>query len=274
MGETEIAKLTDYVMQMAVEKGPNLILAIITLALGWWGINVLTRVFRRAMNRSKNEISELSSFLSRFASIALKVMLLVSVAAMIGIETTSFIAVLGAAGLAVGLALQGSLANFAGGILIILFKPYKIGDYIDGTGGSGTVKRIDILHTVLVTFDNKVITIPNALLSNNAVVNYSMEENRRLDVNIGISIDSDMQKVRNVVTETISGDLRILNEPAPESLIMAINDFSMTLSIRLWVKSEDYWPMYFYYLETFRQRFEQNDIHIPFPRRDIQIIQK
>lgn len=274
MGEAEISKVSEYVIRMAVEKGPNLILAIITLVLGWWGINILTRLFKKAMNRSKSEISELSTFLSRFAAIALKVMLLVSVASMIGIETTSFIAVLGAAGLAVGLALQGSLANFAGGILIILFKPYKVGDYIDGMGGSGTVTRIDILHTVLLTPDNKVITIPNALLSNNAVVNYSMQENRRMDLNFSISNRNDMDKIRTVVNGLIEEDKRILKEPAPETIITAMNEYSMNIAIRLWVKTPDYWPVYYYSLETLIRRFEQNDIQIPVPKRDIHVIQK
>lgn len=274
MNENEITNLTNQLIQLALDKGPGLLLALITLILGWWLINVLTRALRKAMNRSRSDMGQLSSFFSRFIAIALKVMLLVSVATMIGIETTSFIAVLGAAGLAVGLALQGSLANFAGGILIILFKPFKVGDYIDGEGGTGTVTRIDLLHTVLLTVDNKVITIPNGQLSNNSVTNYSMEETRRVDFNIGVAYHTDIKQARNVVLDTLKGDERVLADPAPVSFLTSLDDSSMNISTRVWVKSGDYWGVYFDNLEKIKEEFDKHHISIPFPQRDVHMMTK
>jgi small conductance mechanosensitive channel len=271
MENFDISQISSHLLQMAVEKGPGLLLALLTLILGWWGINIITRVFKRTIKRSKNDISQLSTFISKFISIALKVMLLVSVASMIGIETTSFIAVLGAAGLAVGLALQGSLANFAGGILIILFKPYKVGDYIEGNGGSGTVRKIDILHTVLITPDNKVITVPNGQLSNNSVTNYSMEELRRLDFNIGIAYSSSIKTARKVVLDTLSNDERIMKEPAPVCFLTSLDDSSMNISTRVWVKTSDYWAVNFENLEKIKEEFDKNNIEIPFPQRDVNL---
>lgn len=274
MGESELTNLTNQLIQLAVDKGPGILLALLTLVLGWWLINILTRAFRKAMNRSKNDMTQISSFFSKFIGIALKVMLLVSVASMIGIETTSFIAVLGAAGLAVGLALQGSLANFAGGILIIFFKPFKVGDYIDGNGGSGVVTHIDLLHTVLLTVDNKVITIPNGQLSNNSVTNYSMEETRRVDFNVGIAYHTDIKLARQVALETISGDERVQKDPEPVAFLTALDDSAMNLQIRVWTKTSDYWGVYFDNLEMIKEAFDKHNISIPFPQRDIHMITK
>jgi len=273
MPETEITNLTNQLIQLALDKGPGLLLAILTLAIGWWAINVFTRVIRKAISRSKNDISQLSAFFSRFFGIALKVMLVVSVASMIGIETTSFIAVIGAAGLAVGLALQGSLANFAGGILIIMFKPYKVGDFIEGNGGSGTVTRIDLLHTVLLTPDNKVITVPNGQLSNNSVTNYSMQETRRVDFNVGIAYGADIKLARKVMLDTLVGDDRIKKDPEPVVHLTSLDDSSVNMSARVWVNTSDYWPVYFSNLEKLKEAFEKNNIEIPFPQRDVHMRQ-
>jgi small conductance mechanosensitive channel len=269
MPETEITNLTNQLFQLALDKGPGLLLAVLTLIFVWWAINVFTRVIRKAISRSKNDISQLSSFFSRFFGIALKVMLFVSVASMIGIETTSFIAVLGAAGLAVGLALQGSLANFAGGILIIMFKPYKVGDFIEGNGGTGTVTRIDLLHTVLLTPDNKVITVPNGQLSNNSVTNYSMLEIRRLDFNVGIAYGADIKLARKVMLDTLVTDSRVLSDPEPVVHLTSLDDSSVNMSARVWVKTPDYWDVFFANLERIKESLDKNNIEIPFPQRDL-----
>jgi small conductance mechanosensitive channel len=269
MEQNQINGITDQLIGLAFEKGPGLLLALFTLVLGWWGINILARFLRKALNRSKSDISQLSSFFSKFLSFGLKIMLLVSVASMIGIETTSFIAVLGAAGLAVGLALQGSLANFAGGILIILFKPFKVGDFIDGSGGTGTVTKIDLLHTVLLTVDNKVIIIPNGQLSNNSVTNFSREELRRVDFNIGIAYHSDIKEARKVALDMLGQDELVLKDPDPVAYISSLDDSSMNLSIRSWTRTENYWAVYFSNLERIKEAFDKHQIVIPFPQRDV-----
>jgi len=274
MGDYNLTYVLNHLTNLLIEKGPGIIMSLLTLIIGWWIINVITKVFKRALTKSKSDISNISIFLSKFINVTLKIMLLVSVASMIGIETTSFIAVIGAAGLAVGMALQGSLANFAGGILIILFRPYKVGDFIEGTGGTGTVARIDLLHTVLVTPDNKEITIPNAQLSNNSIVNYSMNDTRRLDFNIGISYGTDIKKARKIAIDTLAEDSRILTDPAPIAVITSLDDSSINLSTRVWVKPSDYWDVFFEYLEKIKEAFGANDIEIPFPQTDVNLKNK
>lgn len=274
MSELEITNITDRLIELAFNKGPGLLLALITLTIGWWVINLITKLFKKALTKANSEISQLTQFFGKFINISLKIMLLVSVASMIGIETTSFLTVLGAAGLAIGLALQGSLSNFAGGILIILFKPFKVGDYVETIGGSGTVSKIDLLHTVLNTPDNKVITIPNGQLSNNSVTNYSMKETRRLDFNIGISYTSNVKQAREIILSLLSKEERILKEPAAVVFLTSLDDSSINLSTRVWVNTPNYWPVYFENLEKIKEEFDKNKIEIPFPQRDIHIKSK
>jgi len=273
MKEQHLTSVSNQLIALAFEKGPGLLLALITLLLGWWGINILTRVLKKTMMRSKNANEELTIFITKLLNILFKVMLFISVASMIGIATTSFVALLGAAGLAVGLAMQGSLANFAGGVLIILFRPFKAGDFIEGNGGTGTVTNIDILHTTLLTPDNKVIIIPNGQLSNNSVTNFSREDKRRVDFNIGIAYESDIKTARKIVLETVSSDPRVLKTPEPVSFLTSLDDSSMKLSTRVWVQTSDYWGVFFDNLEKIKEAFDRNNISIPFPQRDIHMKQ-
>jgi len=204
-------------------------------------------------------------------SVILKVMLIISVASMIGIQMTSFIAVLGAAGLAVGLALQGSLANFAGGVLILFFKPYKIGDFIDASGFMGSVKEIQIFNTILKTPDNKTIIIPNGTLSNASITNFSTEETRRVDMTFGIGYSDDIQKAKNILESLLKNDSRVLNDPAYMIVVSELADSSVNLVVRAWCNSADYWNIYFSMQERVKLEFDKQGISIPFPQRDVHV---
>jgi len=260
-------------IELAMSYGPKLLLAIIVLFAGLWVIRGFNRILIREMEKNNIEPS-LQKFLSNFISISLRILLLISVASMIGIATTSFIAVLGAAGLAVGLALQGSLANFAGGVLILLFKPYKVGDVIEAQGFLGTVNEIQVFYTIIKSFDNKTIVIPNGNLSNNSITNYSTEKTRRADMTFGIGYDDDIQKAKEVIKSLVSDDDRILEEPAPSVVVSELADSSVNFSVKVWCNSADLWPVYFDMQEKVKMNFDSEGISIPYPQTDVHIHQK
>ena len=261
---------TDKAVELLMSYGPKLILAIVTLIIGLWLIKLFLKGLGKAMDRSKIEIS-LHKFLLGLLSVLLKVMLVISVASMIGIQMTSFIAILGAAGLAVGLALQGSLANFAGGVLILLFKPYKVGDFIDSSGQMGSVKEIQIFNTILKTPDNKTIVIPNGLLSNASITNFSTEPTRRVDMTFGIGYSDDIKKTREVLEGLVKNDKRIFEDPAPVIILSELGDSSVNFTIRAWCNSADYWGIYFDMMENVKLEFDKQGISIPFPQRDVHV---
>ncbi|MNH02347.1 Small-conductance mechanosensitive channel [compost metagenome] len=203
----------------------------------------------------------------------LKVLLLVSVASMIGIETTSFVAAIGAAGLAIGLALQGSLANFAGGVLILMFRPFRIGDWIEAQGVAGTVDSIQIFHTVLRTGDNKTVIMPNGSLSNGIITNTNRQPTRKVVFDVGVDYEADLQKARNVLLE-LAKDPRVLQDPAPQAVVSTLGDSSITVSLRLWTKTSDYWDVMFMLNEYARDRLKAEGIDIPFPQRVIRVVQE
>lgn len=268
--EFEVDQITQGLLDFLFDVGPSILLAIITLFVGMKLIKVITKLFTNSINKSKIDES-LSIFLSRFLSIGLKVLLIISVVSMVGVDTTSFIAVLGAAGLAVGFALQGSLANFAGGVLILFFKPFKVGDFIEGQGKLGTVESIDILHTVLRTPDNKVVVVPNGQLANSPVTNFSKKETRRVEFPIGISYGSDVKKAREIILRVLNNDERVLDDPAPVVLLTELADSSLNLSARAWVKTEDFWPAFWENLEEIKVELDKGGIVIPFPQRDVHL---
>ncbi len=212
----------------------------------------------------------LSSFICSLISIVLRILLLISVASMIGVETTSFIAMIGAAGLAIGLALQGSLANFAGGVLIMLFRPFRAGDWIEAQGVSGSVDSIQIFHTTLKTGDNKVVIVPNGALSNGHITNYSREPRRRADINIGIDYSSDIKRAREVLLD-IARDPRVHVEPAPVVFVTGLGDSAVNLSLRVWVATGDFWPVTFAFTELAKERLTEAGIGIPFPQRVVHL---
>ena len=249
---------------------PKLLLAILTLIIGLWIIKFVAKVFNRSMTAGKVDES-LKKFLLNLLSILLKTILLISVASMIGIATTSFVAILGAAGLAVGLALQGSLANFAGGVLILLFKPYKIGDVIEAQGFVGSVSEIQIFNTVLKTPDNKTIIIPNGSISNGNIINYSNEPQRRVDFVFSIGYNDDIATAKNVLYEIIEEDDRILKDPAPMVVVAELADSSVNINFRVWCKTTDYWTIYFDMFEKVKLAFDKAGVSIPFPQQDVHI---
>ncbi|MEE4298244.1 MAG: mechanosensitive ion channel domain-containing protein [Pseudomonadales bacterium] len=265
-------ELAGYATDFAADKGPGFLLAIFTLVIGMWIVNRFVDVFGRTLEARKVEIT-LARFLRSLASVGLKVLLLISVAGMVGIETTSFIAVLGAAGLAVGLALQGSLANFAGGVLILLFRPYRVGEVISAQGELGTVNEIGILNTVLKTFDNKTVIIPNGILANGTITNMSMEQTRRVDWVFGVGYDDDIAKVREVLQTLLDADERILEEPATLIALGEFGDSSVNFVVRAWVNAGDLWPVFWDMNEKVKLAFDEAGISIPYPQRDVHLHQ-
>ncbi len=252
--------------------GPKLLLAIVLLVAGIIVINRLVKFMRRVM-ASRNLDPTLVPFLTKFVGIILKVMLIISVVDIVGVKTTSFVAVLGAAGLAVGFALQGSLANFAGGVLLMIFKPYKVGDFINAQGEAGTVKSIQVFNTVLNTPDNVRITIPNGAMSSGTITNFSAQETRRLDLVFGISYGDDIEKAIKLLGEMVREDARILPEPEPFIAVKELADSSVNLLVRIWCKKEDYWGVNFDWQKNVKLRFDKAGLNFPFPQREVTLNQ-
>jgi len=255
---------------MAIGFLPTLVLALFTLVIGLWLIRILNKSLRKSLEKSKLDAS-LHKFFASLISVMLKVVLFITVVSMIGVEPASFIAILGSAGLAIGLALQGSLANFAGGVLILFFKPFKVGDYIDGAGHSGTVDEIQIFNTVLKTPDNKTIIIPNGALSNSSITNFSTEDRRRVDFVFGIGYGDDIQKAKSLITDLVKKDSRILDDPEPQIVVSELADSSVNIVVRVWAERTDYWAIYFDMQEKVKIAFDANGVSIPFPQRDVHI---
>ncbi|MDH3642983.1 MAG: mechanosensitive ion channel [Gammaproteobacteria bacterium] len=268
----QVSVYADTAIELLMTYGPKLILAIVVLIVGLWIIKRVVRLIGKGMERSNAEPT-LAKFLSSLASIGLKALLLISVASMVGIETTSFIAILGAAGLAVGLALQGTLANFAGGALILLFKPYKVGDFIDAQGVAGTVAEIQIFNTVIKTADNKVIIVPNGSISNGIITNFSAEATRRVDFVFGIDYGDDIGKAKSVLERLVTEDSRTLADPAHVIVVSELGDSSVNITVRVWVNAADYWGLYFDLTEKVKLTFDQENISFPFPQQDVHMHQ-
>ena len=267
-----LVKASQAWIPMVMEYGSRVLLAVITLAIGWWLINKVTQKLGGLLALRNADLA-LQGFISSLANIILKVLLIVSVASMIGVETTSFVAAIGAAGLAIGLALQGSLANFAGGVLILLFRPFRIGDWIEAQGVAGTVDSIQIFHTVLRTGDNKTIIVPNGNLSNGIITNTNRQPTRKVVFDVGVDYEADLQKARQVLLD-LAKDERVLQDPAPQAVISTLGDSSITVSLRVWVKTADYWDVMFMFNEQSRDRLKAAGIDIPFPQRVIRVVQE
>ncbi|HWT67525.1 MAG TPA: mechanosensitive ion channel family protein [Pseudomonas sp.] len=267
-----LVKVSQAWIPMIMEYGSRVLLAVITLAIGWWLINKVTRKLG-SLIALRNADQALQGFISSLANIVLKILLIVSVASMIGVETTSFVAAIGAAGLAIGLALQGSLANFAGGVLILLFRPFRIGDWIEAQGVAGTVDSIQIFHTVLRTGDNKTIIVPNGNLSNGIITNTNRQPTRKVVFDVGVDYEADLQKARQVLLE-LAKDPRVLADPAPQAVISTLGDSSITVSLRVWVKTADYWDVMFMFNEQSCDRLKTAGIDIPFPQRVVRVVQE
>jgi small conductance mechanosensitive channel len=268
--EARVAHFAEQAWTMVLAYAPKVVLAIVTLIVGLWLINRFINALDR---RLQQKDPTLNKFLCGLLSVLLKILLLISVASMIGIATTSFVAVLGAAGLAVGLALQGSLSNFAGGVLILMFKPFRVGDVIEAQGFVGTVTEIQILYTIVNTVDNRRAVIPNGHLSNNSLVNYSAYATRRVEMNFGIGYGDDIQKAKALLRKLLDEDERVLQDPAPLVVVSSLGESAVNLTVRAWSKSADIWPIFWDMQEKVKACFDAEGISIPFPQRDVHLHQ-
>ncbi|WP_276168019.1 mechanosensitive ion channel family protein [Zobellia alginiliquefaciens] len=269
-------KFTDY--QEHIDKAiewtweilPDLVMALIILFLGLWIVGFLNKMVRKFFEKKDYDLA-LESFLQSFINIALKVLLFVLVITQLGVKSSSLIAIIGAAGLAIGLALQGSLSNFAGGVLILLFKPFKIGDWISAQGVDGSVKEITIFYTKVNTFGNQLAIIPNGQLSNNNVVNYSAMPTRRDNIKVGIGYSSNIKVAKDIMLDICKKNENVLKDPAPEVYVDALGDSSVNLSLRFWAENSVFWAAHFFIIEEIKRRFDEAEIEIPFPQRDVHV---
>jgi len=252
--------------------GWSIIGAIITFIVGWWLIKIVLKILVKILEKTKVEQS-LVGFLRTLADFMLKMILIITTLSMVGVDMTPFFAILGGLAVAVGLALKDSLGNFAAGVMILFFKPFKVGDFIETSGASGSVMEIQIMTTVLKTADNKHIIIPNGSVVTSVITNYSKEATRRLNMTFGVGYDSDMQKVKQLINEIIETDERILKDPAPQILMSELADSSVNFSVRLWVKAGDYWNVNFDMNEKVFKVFNDNGINIPYPQLDVHVNQ-
>jgi small conductance mechanosensitive channel len=250
--------------------GLKIIAALVIFVVGRWVARALRNVAKKMM--VKGDVDEtLISFVGNLTYITLLAFVIIAALNQLGIQTTSFIAVIGAAGLAIGLALQGSLANFAAGVLMIIFRPFKAGDFIEGAGVAGVVEGVQIFATQLKTPDNKTIIVPNAKMMGDNITNYSAKDTRRVDMVIGVGYGDDLKKVREILEDILAKDDRILEDPAPTIGVLELGDNSVNFAVRPWVKTEDYWGAYFDVTETVKRRFDEEGISIPYPQRDVHL---
>lgn len=249
---------------------PKVLLAIITLVIGLWVIRWISGIFKRRMENREVDQS-MRDFLVSLVGILLKVMLVISIASMVGVETASFVGVLAAASLAIGLALQGSLANFAGGVLILTFKPYQVGDVVETQGVIGKVQSIQIFNTIMLTPENRTAIIPNGPISNDKVINYTKAGMLRTEIAVGISYDADIQKAKDIILNLLKADDRVHNDPAPAVVVTSLGDNSVNLSVRAYSIPDNSWPLFFDKIEKIKVALDDAGIGIPYPQRDIHV---
>lgn len=260
----------DKIVNFGFEYGPQLIGGILVLIFGLWITKLITKGVGKALIRGKIDPS-LVPFIKSLTNIILKILVVITVMGMIGIQMTSFIAILGAAGLAIGMALSGTLQNFAGGVIILIFKPFKVGDFIEAQGYMGTVKEISIFTTRLNTVDKKLIIIPNGPLSTGSLTNFSAEPQRRVDWTFGMAYGEDVENFKKAMNEFIAEDSRILKDPAPFIGLSELADSTVNFAVRVWVNSPDYWDVFFQMNEKVYQRFGDYKLSIPFPQMDVHL---
>jgi small conductance mechanosensitive channel len=257
---------------VGAEFGLKHLSALVIFIVGRWVARRLAGLVEKGMTRAGTDVT-LIGFLRNIIYITLLTFVVLAAIAQLGVQTTSFIAVLGAAGFAIGLALQGSLANFAAGVLIIIFRPFKAGDFVEAGGIAGVVENIQIFTTTLRTGDNKSIIVPNGQITSGTIVNYSAKDTRRVDMVFGVGYGDDLDKVRRVIEDVLKSDDRILEDPAATIGVLELADSSVNFAVRPWVKTADYWPVYFDIHENIKKRFDQEGITIPFPQQDVYLHQ-
>lgn len=264
--------LLNTLLQFATSFGFKLLGAIVVFSVGLKLISWITKAIRKSVRVQKLDDS-LESFLASFIKIALYLVLFVTVAMILGVPATSFITILASCGVAVGLALQGSLSNFAGGLMILFFKPFKVGDYIVASGASGTVVDISVVYTVLLTPDNRRVTVPNGALTNAVIENYSAEATRRVDLEFGAAYGCDVEQVKAVITGVVNAHPLVLKDPEPFIRLSAQDDSALKYTVRAWCNGADYWTVYFDIMEGVKAAFDANAIAIPFPQLDVHVSQ-
>lgn len=261
-----------FLIDIVTTYGPRILMVIVLFVIGMWIIKKVVKNLRSLMGNRGVDVS-LVPFVSSMVDISLKVLLIISLAGMLGFKTTSFVAILGAAGLAVGLALQGTLANFAGGVLILIFKPYRVGDLIEAQGEKGVVKEIQIFVTIINTPENKTVIIPNGAMSNGNITNYATAGMMRVDLEMGISYDSDIKKAKEVLMKVMVEHPKVMKDPAPFVGVSALADSSVNLAVRPFSHPDDYWDVYFDIYEAGKIALDENNITIPFPQVDVHMQQ-
>lgn len=260
----------DELTALGITYGMKLASAVVTLVIGLMIVRIIMGVLGKVLDRSGVDVS-LKGFLNSLVGMLLKVMLYITALGMLGVEMTSFVAILAAAGLAVGMALSGTLQNFAGGVMILLFKPYKVGDFVEAQGYAGVVKEIQIFTTILTTGDNKTVLIPNGPLATGSLINYSTQSKRRVDFIFGIGYGDDLDKAYEVLGKLIAADDRIHSDPEPFMAVHALADSSVDIVVRVWVNAADYWGVYFNLNEQVYRTFGAEGLNIPFPQMDVHL---
>ena len=263
-------QVLDLIQTKGVDLAINVVIALAIFYIGRMVVGLVVRGLRKVMQRQEVD-KTLETFVCNLARMVLLVVVVIAAIGQLGIETTSFIAIFGAAGLAVGLAMQGSLSNFASGVLIVLFRPYRVGDFIEAAGINGVVEQVQILTTVLKTGDNKQVIVPNGQIMDSIITNYSANDTRRVDMVVGVSYDDDLDKVRDTISELVAAEDRILDEPACKIAVSALADSSVNFVVRPWVKTSDYWGVMFDLTEAIKKRFDKEGISFPFPQQDVHL---
>jgi len=266
-------KIIDFLTEAATSLGLKLLFAALALVVGIFLIRWVKKFLRDSKKLSKMDVG-LRSFLASFSTIALYILLFITIAMILGVPTTSFITALASCGVAIGLALQGALSNVAGGIMLLIFKPFKIGDFIEAAGESGTVTDISVVYTVLNTVDNKRVTIPNGTLMNSNIENYSAEETRRVDLTFSTAYGCDISKTTALLSSIAADHPLALQDPAPFVRLTRHGENALEYSVRIWCRSGDYWTIYFDVIEQVKKAFDENGIEIPFPQVDVHVKEK
>ena len=266
----DVNKMIEFLQTDGLAFGIDLAIALVIFFVGRIVISIIVRGMSKAMQ--KNEVEKtLETFVCNLVRMALLIVVVIAAIGQLGIQTTSFIAIFGAAGLAVGLALQGSLSNFASGVLIVLFRPYKVGDFVEAAGIACAVEQVQILTTILKTGDNKQVIVQNSQIMDSIITNYSANDTRRVDLVVGVSYDDDLDKVRKTLEEIIAADERVLADPAVKIAVSELADSSVNFIVRPWCATSDYWPLTWDLTETIKKRFDQESISFPFPQQDVHL---
>ena len=262
--------IKDKFIELVVQYGPRLLVAIAVLVIGFWAVKMIIQMVEKGLKKRNTDVS-VHAFIRSLSTIILRILVIITAASALGIPMTTFIAILSSAVIAVGLALKDSLSNFVGGILILFFRPFKVGDFIDAEGTSGTVIEIGILYSTLKTYDNRRITIPNGKLVNARIINFSVEETRLVDLSYRVGFDSDISRVKQILKEIAEAHPLVMKEPAPFVGIKEYADSYIVMALRVWCLRKDYWTIYYEMNELVKDAFDKNDITMPFPQRDVHI---